>query len=147
MPTINPTALKNDIDTKITVKTAPYSISNVDVGILLKKIVDYVDQENVYKTQIETFITTTNPHVYTIKENYILEMIVIVPVSDCNPYLQTQGTSTPGDIVPLDSMNAVPAITGTVWTLDKLALSGDINIEAVDVPIGSKLIFLTRKFI
>lgn len=37
---VNPVTLKADIDSQITNKTAPYSISNIDVGSRMKDIVD-----------------------------------------------------------------------------------------------------------
>lgn len=136
-------ALKADIDAKITNKTAPYSISNIEVGNLMKQMVDLVFEQVGGSSLLETIITTSDPQPYTIVAKNLLEFIVILPVSDCYPFASTI-SGTPGDVVPADPLNVVTATKGTVWELNMISTPGDIPIQISSVPVGSKLIFIKR---
>jgi hypothetical protein len=71
MPT--PSQLKTSIDTQITNKTQPYSISNVDTGNRLKDIIDLITVPDV--------ITVTDDFTIAITAGKVIDSIIIVPSS------------------------------------------------------------------
>ena len=85
-------------------------------------------------------IDGSNSISYTIDPNYILEQIVIMPVADCNPYCGF-ALGTPEDIVAQDLTYAVTPTTGTVWTVNILAVSLKTVIVSA-VPAESTVVFI-----
>ena len=89
---------------------------------------------------VDTFIITGS-HVYTILAGFLLEKIIVMPLTDCTVRVDNEGDIIGGDILAEQEVLAAQPLVAEV---NVLAMA-DRNIVVFDVPAGSTLKFIKRK--
>lgn len=82
---------------------------------------------------------------YVVSAGYLLEKIVIIPTSDCNPYCNFTAGS-PGDIIPQDTINNTTPAKGVVWGVDILGVS-NTSITLSSMAVGSSVYIIKVKVV
>lgn len=97
-------------------------------------------------TSKDTFIVDgTGNQVYSITAGYLLDKIIIIPTSNCNPYCSFT-TGTAGDIIPQDLVTPTTAAIGSVWALNQLAVT-TTSITVSSMAVGSTIVFIKTNII
>lgn len=87
---------------------------------------------------VESYVTSADPHVYTLPQNYMLEKIVVMPIADCTLTLDVEAVEK----VPATDVEAAEP---QVITVDVLAIGASKNVTVNGVPAGSTLKFIRRR--
>lgn len=112
-----------------------------DQPIPINNVTGLLQILNQLATPVEVFTTSGNL-VYTLPAGFILEKIIVVPVSDCDVTVENNGTLDPGDIV---KEVPVSASTGSVLAVDLLAVNASREINISGQPNGSTVTIIKRK--
>jgi hypothetical protein len=108
---------------------------------LLNEITGLQDILNGLAVPVESFTSTGVDLTYTIPVGYMLEDIIVNPVSDSTLRCTSEGSIVAGDIILDDD---VTAAKGAVWQV-KIFAPVARNIVLIGLPIGSKAYFIKRK--
>lgn len=120
------------------------SIFFKDETIGIENVTDLQSMLNQLALPVDpVVVTATNNHTYALQVGYVLEKIVIRPVSNCTPSA-VYANDTENVIVAEDSIEVTPA-DGKVWTVDVFAPVVVKQILVQNVPEASVIYFVKRK--